>query len=105
MDAKEPDPGRQKVSGKDEEFGAFKTPSLRSVTKSAPYFHDGSAATLEDAVKVMLAGGKRYKKNALNKHLDPRLQPVKLTDKEFEQLMAFLSSLTSTESFERPTLP
>ena len=37
--------------------GAFKTPTLRSVTKTSPYFHDGSVATLEEAVRFMVNGG------------------------------------------------
>ena len=58
MDQKEPDPGRFKVTNKPEDTGAFKTPTLRDIAKSAPYFHDGSAKTLEEAVDIMLAGGK-----------------------------------------------
>lgn len=99
MEAKEPDVGRFKISNDVKDTGAFKTPTLRSITKSAPYFHNGSVATLEDAVKLMLAGGKK------NKYLDPKLKKVNLNAKEFGQLMAFLRSLESTETFERPTLP
>ena len=71
MDQKEPDVGRFKVTNKPEDTGAFKTPTLRDIAKSAPYFHDGSAPTLEDAVDTMLGGGKSNpyldKKN-LEKH-------------------------------------
>ncbi len=49
MDAETPDPGRHKVDEK-AALGSFKTPSLRSVSLTAPYFHDGSAATLADVV-------------------------------------------------------
>ena len=45
MDQKEPDVGRFKVTNKPEDTGAFKTPTLRDIAESAPYFHDGSAAT------------------------------------------------------------
>lgn len=96
------DEGRFKITKDPKDLGAFKTPSLRAVSKSAPYFHDGSVATLEDAVKLMLAGGL---KNKNNKSLDPRLKPVKLSPKEFQQLMAFITSLESQEPLERPTLP
>ena len=103
FDAKEPDVGRVKVSNDVKDTGAFKTPTLRSVTKSGPYFHDGSVATLQDAVKLMLAGGKGDRKK--NKYLDPKLKKVDLSAKEFGQLMAFIQALESSETFERPTLP
>jgi cytochrome c peroxidase len=103
MEAKEPDLGRFKISNEAKDTGAFKTPGLRSVIRSAPYFHDGSVVKLEDAVKLMLAGGKGDRKK--NKFLDAKLKKVTLTDKEFAQLMAFIESLDSDEKFERPTLP
>ena len=98
---KEPDVGRFKVSQQENETGAFKTPGLRNVTKSAPYFHDGGAATLEEAVDFMLAGG--YREG--NKHIDPMLAPVTLSDEERKQLLAFIESLTEDEQYTRPTLP
>ena len=47
------DLGRYAVSGKDSDLHVFKVPSLRNVALTAPYFHDGSAATLTEAVEVM----------------------------------------------------
>jgi cytochrome c peroxidase len=47
------DLGRFNVTGKDKDKFVFKVPSLRNVALTAPYFHDGSAQSLEDAVKVM----------------------------------------------------
>lgn len=49
----ESDPGRQKVTKQDADKLVFKVPSLRNVTKTAPYFHDGSVATLEEAIRRM----------------------------------------------------
>jgi cytochrome c peroxidase len=49
----EGDRGRYNVTHKLEDMHIFKVPSLRNVALTAPYFHDGSAATLEDAVAVM----------------------------------------------------
>src|SRR6266404_2886684 len=66
MDQKEPDVGRFKVTNNPKDTGAFKTPTLRDIAKSAPYFHDGSVATLEEALDLMLAGGKP------NEHLDKK---------------------------------
>jgi len=98
-----PDPGRQKVDEK-AVLGAMKTPSLRSVSRTAPYFHDGSAATLEDAVRVMATGGVE------NAHRDPLLAPIaaaKLSEGEIAQLVAFLRALdgAGAEGFVRPALP
>lgn len=79
--------------------GAFKTPSLRDVAKTAPYFHDGSVATLAEAVKFMAGGGTE------NPHRDPQLVDRKLTDAEQAQLVAFLESLTGNTKFTAPVLP
>ena len=58
MDKPNPDEGRKKVTGKDSDLGKFRVPALRDVANTAPYFHDGSAAKLEDAVALMAGGGK-----------------------------------------------
>jgi len=47
------DLGRFNVTGKEEDRHVFKVPSLRNVALTAPYFHDGSAASLEEAVVIM----------------------------------------------------
>lgn len=102
MGAESPDPGRAAITKNEAETGAFKTPGLRNVTLTAPYFHDGSAATLDEAVDFMLSGG--YREG--NKHIDPALKPVKLTVDERAQLMAFLQALTSDAApMTPPTLP
>ena len=49
----EADRGRFNVTGRAEDMHVFKVPSLRNVALTAPYFHDGSAATLEEAVDTM----------------------------------------------------
>ncbi len=99
MDAATPDVGRFTVSKVEKDTGAFKTPSLMDVSKSAPYFHNGSVATLEEAVDFMLGGGKP------NQYLDPNLKPVKLTANERRDLLAFLRSLTANYSIKDPVLP
>ena len=101
MDQKDPDVGRFKVTSKPEDTGAFKTPTLRDIAKSAPYFHDGSAKTLEEAVDIMLAGGKP------NDHLDKKnLEIHKVLPEQREDLLNFLHSLTVTEcGLTKPALP
>lgn len=94
-----PDPGRGAISKKPEEDRSFKTPTLRSVAISGPYFHDGSRRTLEDAVRYMAGGGGNDPgKSAM-------LVDTKLTDAEIRQVVAFLTALTSTEPYRAPTLP
>lgn len=94
-----PDPGRFNVTRQPADIGAFKTPSLRSVALGAPYFHDGSVATLKDAVRYMAGGGKP------DPNKTPILRPTGLTETEIDKIVAFLESLTSTETWEAPSLP
>ena len=49
------DPGRALISGNVIDFGSFDIPQLRGISKTAPYFHDNSAATLEDVVSHYVA--------------------------------------------------
>jgi cytochrome c peroxidase len=93
------DPGRFNVTKEPKDTGAFKTPTLRSVAISGPYFHDGSAATLEEAVRYMASGGKP------DPNKDALLLPADLTDAEIAQLLAFLRALTSDEPLVKPSLP
>ncbi len=81
--------GRFLSTGDSLDIGAFRTPSLRDVELTAPYFHDGSAKTLADVVKFYMKGGK----NNLNR--DWELQSLTLTETEQQELIEFLKSLTS----------
>jgi len=84
--------GRFVVSGNTLDIGAFRTPSLRNVELTAPYFHDGSAATLEDVVRFYVKGGNE------NPNRDWQLEPVPLTESEQRELVAFLKALTSDDA-------
>jgi len=95
-DEKDVDVGRMSVTQKDSDWSAFKPPSLRNVSKSAPYFHDGSRATLEDAVHFMAGGG------AKNKNLTPILADRKLTDDEVKSIVSFLGALDCNEKLTPP---
>ena len=100
MDQEKPDLGRFNHTKKPEDTGAFKTPTLRDIAKSAPYFHDGSAKTLEEAVDIMLAGGKP------NQYLDKKnLQPHKIFPDQREALLDFLRALTVDCNLSKPPLP
>ncbi len=95
----EVDVGRQKISEKDADWAAFKVPTLRNISKTAPYFHDGSVATLDEAVKIMASGGHK------NKNLSPVLTDKKLTDAEVKSIVAFLGGLDCGKTLEEPELP
>lgn len=101
MDDKEPDLGRHRVTKEEKDKGAFKTPTLMDIRKSAPYFHNGSVKTLEEAVDLMLAGGKD------NPWLDTAnlRPPITLTRSERADLLAFLRSLDAEYSITAPKLP
>jgi cytochrome c peroxidase len=99
MDKENPDLGRGAHVKDPKLNGYFKTPSLRDVAKTAPYFHDGSIATLEEAVKFMASGGRD------NPTKSPQLLDRKLNDGEVKAITAFLGALTSEVTFTPPTLP
>lgn len=77
------------------DLGKFKTPTLRDVAVRAPYMHDGSFGTLEEVVRYYNRGGTK------NAHLHKEIRPLGLTDREVDDLVAFLKTLTSDE---RPAL-
>ncbi|MBI1243983.1 MAG: tryptophan tryptophylquinone biosynthesis enzyme MauG [Alphaproteobacteria bacterium] len=79
---------------------AFKTPSLRDVTLSAPYFHDGSGGTLIDVVN-------HYDKGGIQRDsLSVEMKALGLSNVEKRQLLAFLATLTATgEPTRVPALP
>jgi len=82
------DPGRFNVTGAPRDRGAFKTPTLREVARTAPYMHDGSLATLEAVVDFYSEGGRA------NPFLDPEMRPRDFTIEEKRALVAFLRALT-----------
>lgn len=82
------DEGRAAISGTPEDRGAFKTPTLREIERSAPYMHDGSLASLDEVVDYYDRGGNRHAR------LDPEVRPIGLTASEKHALIAFLRSLS-----------
>ncbi len=84
--------GRFLVTRKEEDIASFKTPNLRNVMVTAPYFHDGSQETLWDAMDHYNKGD-----GMKNPWLDEDIQPLALAESDIDDLAAFLASLTSTE--------
>lgn len=87
------DPGRENATHDAKDHGKFRTPSLRDVARTGPWFHDGSATTLEDAIRRMIAGGSG----------DPLLVPHVATDADVAAIREFLESLSGTTSLPPPT--
>ncbi len=80
--------------------GAFKTPTVREAANTAPYFHDGSAATLRDLVKFYAQGG------IVKTNLSASMKPLDLNEQEVDQLVAFIGALsTPPQPFVLPVLP
>jgi cytochrome c peroxidase len=94
------DSGRYKVKALASMKGAFRTPTLREIGQSAPYFHDGSAPRLQDVVDHYIRGGD------VNTNLSASLKPLTLSAQERADLLAFLQALdTPYQPYDTPRLP
>lgn len=94
------DEGRALVTGRAQDRGRFKTPSLRSVALTAPYLHDGSAATLADVIERYDQGGRP------GQPVDADIKPLGLTPQEKRDIEAYLGALTGTTPLPgAPALP
>src|SRR5438093_7541337 len=84
--------GRFLITKKEPDIASFKTPNLRNVLVTGPYFHDGSQQTLWDVID-------HYNKGAdiQNPYLDEDIQPLALQESDIDDLVAFLASLTSND--------
>jgi cytochrome c peroxidase len=98
MDQPKPDLGRYTVTKDPKDWGAFKTPTLREVERTAPYMHDGSLKTLEEVVDFYDKGGRP------NKNLDERMKKLNLTAVEKRDLVEFLKAL-SGEGWQKILAP
>lgn len=94
------DTGVYGINGNPIWYGAFKTPTLREVEKTAPYFHDGSVHTLEESVHICGNAG-RYK----DAKRSPFLRDRNITTDEMHKIVAFLQTLGSDKNrFVVPTV-
>ena len=83
------------VTKQQADIATFKTPSLRNVLITAPYFHDGSERTLWDVVDHYNKGGMN------NPWLDQDIRPLALSEMEIDDVVAFMASLTSAQFREQ----
>ena len=86
------------LSGSHRNFGEFKVPGLRGAVFTAPYFHDGSAATLSDVV----AHYSTLDSERLHADGEAILKPLQLTPRESADLVAFLRTLSQPAAVQRP---
>src|SRR3984893_3417350 len=88
--------GRFLITKKEKDIASFKTPNIRNVLVTGPYFHDGSQETLWDVVD-------HYNKGAglQNPYLDEDIQPLALNETDIDDLVAFMASLTSANYKEQ----
>jgi len=72
--------------------GAFKTPQLREISSTAPYFHDGSSTTLPEVIEHYVSGFEN------GPHLSVEMRPLALTPEEKIDLANFLETLNSSQT-------
>lgn len=95
-----PDSGRYGHRPLESMRGAFKTPTVREASNTAPYFHDGSAKDLTELVRFYMTGGK------VKTNISADMNPLDLSDQEVGQLVSFIEGLSSpSEPFTLPLLP
>jgi cytochrome c peroxidase len=88
--------GRFLITQKESDIASFKTPDLRNVLVTGPYFHDGSQETLWDVVDHYNKGD-----GLKDPYLDEDIQPLALSEEDIDDLVAFLASLTSSDYKEQ----
>ncbi|MGI9212789.1 MAG: cytochrome c peroxidase [Methylococcaceae bacterium] len=84
------DLGYYEISQNPKDRWSYKTPTLRNISLTRPYMHDGSLATLEDVVDFYNQGG------IANENLSPSIKPLGLSAEEKHSLVMFLKTLTGS---------
>lgn len=88
--------GRERISFQEKDRGKFKTPTLRNISLTAPYMHDGRFQKLEEVIDHFSSGVKE------SKWTDPRLlsASLRLSNDQKKELLSFLETLTDREITE-----
>jgi len=95
---REPNTGLRKHTGKAEDSGKFRVPTMRNIAVTAPYMHDGSVATLADAIEHYAKGGRA----SLSPLKNSLVRPLSLSAADKLDLIEFLRSLTDEELLTDP---
>ena len=94
-------------TGRVDDIGRYRTPTLRHLAFTAPYYPDGTGATLGDVLKNYNAGGRitssgpNVGDGRMNRYKDHRIEPLGLSERELKDLEAFLLSLTDMTVLDR----
>ncbi|MEQ6885948.1 cytochrome c peroxidase [Salicola sp. Rm-C-2C1-2] len=94
------DLGRYKITGDPEDVGAFRTPSLRDVTQTGPWMHNGLFMSLDSVLNMYSAGGARpepreaFEDDPLFPETSELLKPLDLTERDKDDIEAFLGAIS-----------
>ncbi|MCU0696255.1 MAG: di-heme enzyme [Myxococcaceae bacterium] len=92
------------ITGRPGDMGRFRAPSLRNLTVTAPYMHDGSIATLRDVITHYAQGGRSKRMTgALSPLQSDLVRGFTLSAQETDDLLAFLEALTDDEFLSNPS--
>ena len=100
--------GTKEITQEEKDMGRFKAPTLRNIAITAPYMHDGSVATLREAIAHYQAGGRTIEEGewagigSTNPHKSSFIKGFEITESEIEDLISFLNSLTDQEFLTNP---
>jgi len=104
----EPNTGIYEMTHDPKDVGKFKPPTLRNIAVTAPYMHDGSVASLEDAIDHYAAGGRTVATGPHqgvghdNPNKSDAIRGFPITAEQRADLVAFLQSLTDQELLRDP---
>jgi cytochrome c peroxidase len=97
------DEGLREFTGRAEDTGRYRSPTLRNIAVTAPYMHDGSIATLSEVIDHYAAGGRASARGAgPSPHQSEFVRGFTLTAEEKQDVLAFLESLTDPEFLTDP---
>ena len=102
--------GLKEITLKPEDMGKFRAPTLRNIALTAPYMHDGTVATLEEAIAHYAAGGRTIESGpnagvgSQNRLKSSFVKGFELSEREKQDLLAFLNSLTDETFVTDPEL-
>ncbi|TGL87129.1 cytochrome-c peroxidase [Leptospira congkakensis] len=103
LDSSDRDYGRESITGQELLRGSFRVPSLRNITKTAPYMHSGNLETLEDVVNFYNEGGGRGNSAPSDLRIHWHVRKMGLSKKEITSLVSFLGTLNDETSM--PKIP
>jgi cytochrome c peroxidase len=93
-----PDPGRGSVTGSRADNGKFRAPTLRNISSSAPYMHDGRFGTLDEVIAHYKTGGKS------SPNADNLLHPLQINATHIRALKAFIETFNDTLFYKNPDI-